>query len=762
MKYNQYSYLSVDQKDILKELKEIGFDLPTHLPEKELFEWFVRKVYFTYKDTDYPLSNLVVDSKTDFLTYIQSDCEWSPNIFYTVALQLLGFRYFIDFEDTDSFLKEVQFPIEYGNLVENLYHLLNTRTVKGNLLIDQLVSDGLIPEDNQYHYFNGKSLATFTSHDAIREVVYVESRVDTDKDGLPDLVKVSIIRPRYEGKIPAVMTASPYHQGTNDKASDKALYNMNVDLEVKEPHTIQVEVPQLELVDPVGSAELVDEAEETLTHINSSYTLNDYLLPRGYANLYVSGVGTKDSQGLMTNGNYQQIEAYKNVIDWLNGHCRAFTDHTRKRQVKADWSNGKVATTGISYLGTMSNGLATTGVDGLEVIIAEAGISSWYNYYRENGLVTSPGGYPGEDFDSLAELTYSRNLLGGDYLHHNAAHQADLDIVKKELDRASGDYNQFWHDRNYLLHADQVKAEVVFTHGSQDWNVKPLHVFNMFQALPTSIKKHLFYHNGAHVYLNNWQSIDFRESMNALLSKKLLGYDSSYELPTVIWQDNTGEQSWTSLDDFGNQTNQRTFSLGDDEKVIQNRYETKDYERYGKAYPTFLTDLYQDKAQQVTIDLPIEEDLHLNGKARLHLRLYSSTNKGLLSAQLLELGSKKYLQPYPAVLSVRTLDNGRYHMLDNLTELPFKEAGQRVISKGYLNLQNRHDLLEVEAVTPGEWMEFDFDLQPTIYKLEKGATLRLVLYTTDFEITVRDQTDYQLTIDLAQSSLHLPEMTETR
>lgn len=760
MKYNQYSYLSVDQKDILKELKEIGFDLPTHLPEKELFEWFVRKVYFTYKDTDYPLSNLVVDSKTDFLTYIQSDCEWSPNIFYTVALQLLGFRYFIDFEDTDSFLKEVQFPIEYGNLVENLYHLLNTRTVKGNLLIDQLVSDGLIPEDNQYHYFNGKSLATFTSHDAIREVVYVESRVDTDKDGLPDLVKVSIIRPRYEGKIPAVMTASPYHQGTNDKASDKALYNMNVDLEVKEPHTIQVEVPQLELVDPVGSAELVDEAEETLTHINSSYTLNDYLLPRGYANLYVSGVGTKDSQGLMTNGNYQQIEAYKNVIDWLNGRCRAFTDHTRKRQVKADWSNGKVATTGISYLGTMSNGLATTGVDGLEVIIAEAGISSWYNYYRENGLVTSPGGYPGEDFDSLAELTYSRNLLGGDYLHHNAAHQADLDIVKKELDRASGDYNQFWHDRNYLLHADQVKAEVVFTHGSQDWNVKPLHVFNMFQALPTSIKKHLFYHNGAHVYLNNWQSIDFRESMNALLSKKLLGYDSSYELPTVIWQDNTGEQSWTSLDDFGNQTNQRTFSLGDDEKVIQNRYETKDYERYGKAYPTFLTDLYQDKAQQVTIDLPIEEDLHLNGKARLHLRVQSSTNKGLLSAQLLELGSKKYLQPYPAVLSVRTLDNGRYHMLDNLTELPFKEAGQRVISKGYLNLQNRHDLLEVEAVTPGEWMEFDFDLQPTIYKLEKGATLRLVLYTTDFEITVRDQTDYQLTIDLAQSSLHLPEMTE--
>ena len=128
-------------------------------------------------------------------------------------------------------------------------------------------------------------------------------------------------------------------------------------------------------------------------------------------------------------------------------------------------------------------------------------------------------------------------------------------------------------------------------------------------------------------------------------SLKIAGYDSSYELPTVIWQDNTGEQSWTSLDDFGNQTSQRTFSLGDGEKVIQNRYETKDYERYGKAYPTFLSDLYQDKAQQVTIDLPIEEDLHLNGKARLHLRLHSSTNKGLLSAQLLELEARNTSNP---------------------------------------------------------------------------------------------------------------------
>ena len=756
MRFNQFSYLPTTSSQQLDELASLGLELSPQLPLKKQFEDFIRWSFFTYSNTDYALSTLATDNETDLLTFFQSERNLTADVFYTVVFQLLGFNYLVDFEDAEQFRKETGFPIVYGDLIENLYQLLNTRTKKGNTLIDQLVSDRLILEDNHYHYFNGKSLATFSTHDVIREVVYVESRVDTDKDGLSDLVKVSIIRPRYDGQIPSVMTASPYHQGTNVKASDKALYKMEGELEVKPAHTIELEEPKLNLVEPLGQAELVSEAEEKLAHINSSYTLNDYFLPRGFANLYVSGVGTRDSQGLMTNGDYHQIEAYKNVIDWLNGRCRAFTDHTRKRQVKADWSNGKVATTGISYLGTMSNGLATTGVDGLEVIIAEAGISSWYNYYRENGLVTSPGGYPGEDFDSLAELTYSRNLLAGDYIRGNGAHHADLEKVKEQLDRKTGDYNQFWHNRNYLLNAHKVQAEVVFTHGSQDWNVKPLHVYQMFHALPTHINKHLFFHHGAHVYVNNWQSIDFRESMNALLSKKLLGLDSSYQLPTIIWQDNTAPQTWQSLDDFGKQNKLHTFPLGTEEKVIQNQYDQKDFERYGKTYQTFNTELYQGKANQITIDLPVSQDIHLNGRVELKLRVKSSTNKGLLSAQVLQLGQQKYLQPYPAVQSVRTIDNGRYHMLENLCELPFNPSAQRVITKGYLNLQNRNDLLTIEEIQPNEWMDFKLELQPTIYKLKEGDILRLVLYTTDFEITIRDNTDYHLTVDLAQSTITIP------
>ena len=103
---------------------------------------------------------------------------------------------------------------------------------------------------------------------------------------------------------------------------------------------------------------------------------------------------------------------------------------TRQRQVKG-WLVKRKSSYNRTFLSRyhVQWVLATTGVDGLEVIIAEAGISSWYNYYRENGLVTSRW-LSGEDFDSLAELTYSRNLLAGDYIRGNVAHQADLEKVK--------------------------------------------------------------------------------------------------------------------------------------------------------------------------------------------------------------------------------------------------------------------------------------------------------------------------------------------
>ena len=84
-------------------------------------------------------------------------------------------------------------------------------------------------------------------------------------------------------------------------------------------------------------------------------------------------------------------------------------------------------------------------------------------------------------------------------------------------------------------------------------------------------------------------------------------------LPTSkssFWQDNTATQTWLSLEDFGNQADHKTFSLGTGEAVIENHYQDSDFERFGKTYQTFNNELYQGKVNQVTIDLPVTEDLH--------------------------------------------------------------------------------------------------------------------------------------------------------
>lgn len=754
MKFNTFSYIQTDTTTQLTELQALGFDLSPDLPDKENVEHFVRKVRFLAANSDWALQQLLADWETDLLAFFQSEQEMSADVFYQVAFQLLGFVPHFDYTDVDAFVTETQFPISYGSIIDNLYQLLTLRTKSGNTLIDQLVSDDLIPEDNAYHFFNGKALATFSTKDLIREVVYVEAPVDTDKDGKPDLVKVSILRPRYAGKLPAMMTQSPYHQGVNEVESDKMLHKMEGELTRKPAGSITVSANPVATVPTTPITDQHVAATEKTGHMGH-YTLNDYMLARGFASLYVSGIGTFNSDGFMTSGDYQQVLGFKAVVDWLNGRAVAFTDHSRRYQTKALWASGAVATTGLSYLGTLSNALATTGVNGLKVIIAEAGISSWYHYYRENGLVCSPGGYPGEDLDSLAALTYSKALQGGDWLRHKDFYQAEFQDLRDQLDRTSGDYNPFWDSRNYLPQADKVSCEVVFTHGSQDWNVKPIHVYQMFHALPKTVHKHLFFHHGAHVYMNNWQSIDFRESMNALLCRQLLDKDNGYHLPAVIWQENNQPQTWTSLSDFDSKDNV-VLPLGEEIKDIFNRYEEETFQAYCKSFTQFHAALRDGKAQQLLIDLPVTQDLLINGQASLRLRVKSSIDKGLLSMQLLDLGNKKQLAPIPAPVIREGLDNGRYHAQENLMELPFVEMPHRLITKSHINLQNRTDLLTIEPLDADQWVEVNWPLQPTIYRLKKGDTLRLILYTTDFENTIRDNGEWTISVDLEHSQLVLP------
>ncbi|VTS14352.1 x-prolyl-dipeptidyl aminopeptidase [Streptococcus pseudoporcinus] len=755
MRYNQFSYIKPQYLEAKKDLETLGFILEDQQDPKSLLKAFLEHYFFLIADKDYQLANMISDHK-DLATFFQSDKPLSEAIFQLVALQLLGFIPFFDFQDSSHFVKEINFPVTYNEteFLLSLHHLLACRNKLGMTLFDDLVSKGIIPQDNDYHFFNGKSLATFDTNHLIKEIVYVEAPVDTDCDGHKDLIKVNILRPRTRHKIPSIMTPSPYHQGVNEVANDRKLHQMETDLMVKEAHKIEVETRNIQTEKQEYPTLPKSQATEHFSFIDS-YSLNDYFLARGFANIYVSGVGTAGSDGFMTSGDYLQIESFKAVIDWLNGRAVAYTSHKRDALVEADWANGKVATTGKSYLGTMSTGLATTAVDGLEVIIAEAAISSWYDYYRENGLICSPGGYPGEDLDVLTELTYSRSLLAGDYLRQKEKYHVQLQQQTEALDRASGDYNQFWHDRNYLPHAKKVRCEVVFTHGLQDWNVKPGHLYHIFNALPESVAKHAFLHHGQHVYMHNWQSIDFRESMNALLSKKLLGKENHYHLPSLIWQDNQQAQAWQTLEQFGSSTT-HTFTIGNSQQTISNRYSEDTFASYCKDFKSFKKDLFSGKANALTLEIVLDRDVHLNGKTCLHLRVKSSINKGLISAQLLDKGTKKRFSDTPTVVELASIDNGQNFAREDLKELALTASDYRVVTKGVINLQNRHDLLTVEDVLPNQWMTFDFHLQPSIYRFKAGVKLHLLLYTTDFEHTIRDNSDYQIVVDCEHSSLEFP------
>ena len=53
-------------------------------------------------------------------------------------------------------------------------------------------------------------------------------------------------------------------------------------------------------------------------------------------------------------------------------------------------------------------------------------------------------------------------------------------------------------------------------------------------------------------------------------------------------------------------------------------------------------------------------------------------------------------------------------------------------------------------------MTITFNLQASLYQLQKGDSLRIVFYTTDFEQTVRDNSNYILVVDLAKSTIEIP------
>ena len=313
----------------------------------------------------------------------------------------------------------------------------------------------------------------------IKHELWVETSFDSDGDGKLDRMHVDVTRPRQtetEGlKVAVVYESSPYFAGTmkNQKMWD-----------VK--HELGAEPPPR----PVN-----EQAKFIPVRPEISRSEIETWLPRGFAVVHSEAPGTGLSQGCPTVGGAPEELAPKAVIDWLNGRAKGFTSVDGLEEVKADWATGKVGMTGTSYNGTIPLAAATTGVEGLEAIIPIAPNTSYYHYYRSNGLVRHPGGYLGEDIDQLYDFIYSGAPDKRAYC--NATIRDGL--YPKHFDRLHGDYNDFWAERDLLTKIKGVKAATLLAHGQQDWNVVPEHSIRIYEALKKlGVPAQLYLHQGGH------------------------------------------------------------------------------------------------------------------------------------------------------------------------------------------------------------------------------------------------------------------------
>ena len=229
--------------------------------------------------------------------------------------------------------------------------------------------------------------------DWIRHDLFVEPTFDTDGDGKMDRMHVDVTRPKQtetEGlKLPVIYASSPYYAGVA-RGGQELFWNVKHELGEAPPNDhVHPEVKRR------GERPIISNSEVKKW------------VPRGYIVVHSCSPGTGLSQGSPTVGGENESLAPKAVIDWLNGRAKGYTEAVGGEEVKAYWTTGKVGMTGTSYNGTLPLAAATTGVEGLEAIIPIAPNTSYYHYYRSNGLVRSPGGYLGEDLDVLYDFIHS-------------------------------------------------------------------------------------------------------------------------------------------------------------------------------------------------------------------------------------------------------------------------------------------------------------------------------------------------------------------
>lgn len=85
-----------------------------------------------------------------------------------------------------------------------------------------------------------------------------------------------------------------------------------------------------------------------------------------------------------------------------------------------------------------------------------------------------------------------------------------------------------------------------------------------------------------------------------------------------------------------------------------------------------------------------------------------------------------------------------------------KATDYKVIARGHINLQNRHDPATVDPLNPHELVNVAFDLQPLFHRLTAGHRLGLIIYATDYAFTLQGNEDINYQVSLENAILTVP------
>lgn len=604
---------------------------------------------------------------------------------------------------------------------------------------------------------------------SILEKVYVETPVDTDGDGKLDLIAVYIRRPQVTlrgERVPAIYVANPYMMSCNEdwyiphdvNQEVKAYPTQNIqEEELRFDFSRGREAEPLQVRETTGFADhaCIDEEPE-LECISEVY---DYFNQRGYASVFCAGLGTRDSEGLTLTGSREEILAFKSVIDWLNGRCRAFTNKTDNIEVKAGWCTGNVAMSAKSYLGTMCIGVAATGVCGLKTIIPEAAISNWYAYYRYNGLNVPALGWQGDDLDILAKYCFSRAKDPLDYEKVKGVYRQALDRLEEGEDRLSANYNRFWDERNYLNQVPNIKASVLIIHGINDWNVKTNQCIPFFKALEKfDIQRKMILHQGEHVYIYHLKGSSTLEIMERWLEHYLYGIENGIEGEAkVLVESNLDQGLWMKSDTWppaGWAYEQFPIEGKNESQVIVDDLSKTVYDKKEDNLADWLQELILSEETSYRNRLkflwnPIAEangPLRITGTVKVSFDAVIDKPTAILSAMLVDLGKEKRLTAEEV-----KAENGEFTFGYEAEPSAFK-----VISRGWLNAQNRESLWSKQEIVQGRKYHYSFDMVPTDHTLAEGHQLGLILYGIDAEATQRPDTVTHIVVDTASIDVKIP------